>query len=69
MTAPLIIHDQRDRADQQEIVMMLADFSFTSPEEIFANLKKAAPMAGMAGSATSNWSATIRCHVPSRAMW
>jgi FtsP/CotA-like multicopper oxidase with cupredoxin domain len=51
MTAPLIIRDQRDRADQQEIVVMLADFSFTSPEEIFANLKKAKPMAGMAAPA------------------
>jgi FtsP/CotA-like multicopper oxidase with cupredoxin domain len=29
MTAPLIIRDQRDRADQQEVVVMLADFSFT----------------------------------------
>ena len=29
MSAPLIIHDQRDRPDEQEIVMMLADFSFT----------------------------------------
>ena len=55
MTAPLIIHDQRDRADQQEVVIMLADFSFTPPEQIFAGLKKAGPMAGMAalaGSAT-----------------
>jgi FtsP/CotA-like multicopper oxidase with cupredoxin domain len=48
MTAPLIIRDQRDRGDQQEVVVMLADFSFTPPEEIFANLKKARPMAGMA---------------------
>jgi FtsP/CotA-like multicopper oxidase with cupredoxin domain len=51
LTAPLIIRDQRDRADQQEVVIMLADFSFTRPEEIFAGLKKAAPMAGMPGSA------------------
>ena len=32
MAAPLIIHDQRDRPDQQEVVVMLADFSFTPPE-------------------------------------
>ncbi len=51
MAAPLIIRDQRGRADQQEIVIMLADFSFTPPEQIFAGLKKAAPMAGMAASA------------------
>ena len=47
MTAPLIIHDQRDRADQQEVVVMLADFSFTPPEEIYANLRKSGSMAGM----------------------
>jgi predicted AAA+ superfamily ATPase len=39
MAAPLIIRDQRDRADQQEVVVMLADFSFTPPEQIFAALK------------------------------
>ena len=32
MTAPLIIHDEPDRADQQEVVAMLADFSFTPSE-------------------------------------
>src|SRR5216684_2175045 len=40
MTAPLIIRDQRDRPDQQEVVVMLADFSFTPPEQIFEELKK-----------------------------
>src|SRR5215831_8935801 len=40
MAAPLIIRDQRDRPDQQEIVVMLADFSFTPPDQIFAELKK-----------------------------
>ena len=40
MSAPLIIHDGRDRADEQEVVVMLADFSFTPPEQIFENLKK-----------------------------
>ena len=50
MAAPLIIHDQRDRADEQEIVVMLADFSFTPPEQIFENLKKSGSMAGMGKS-------------------
>jgi FtsP/CotA-like multicopper oxidase with cupredoxin domain len=50
LAAPLIIHDQRDRPDQQEIVLLLADFSFTPPEEILANLKK--PMPGMAKAMT-----------------
>ena len=40
MTAPLIIHDERDRSDEQEVVVMLADFSFTPAEQIFENLKK-----------------------------
>ena len=50
MAAPLIIRDQRARADQQEVVVMLADFSFTPPEQIFEGLKKSGSMAGM-GSA------------------
>jgi FtsP/CotA-like multicopper oxidase with cupredoxin domain len=55
MAAPLIIADQRDRHDQQEVVLMLADFSFTPPEEILAGLKKnsdmpSMPKAGMDGS-------------------
>ena len=48
MTAPLIIHDERDRPDEQEVVVMLADFSFTPAEQIFENLKKSGSMAGMA---------------------
>jgi FtsP/CotA-like multicopper oxidase with cupredoxin domain len=47
MTAPLIIHDQRDRPDEQEVVVMLADFSFTPSEQIFENLKNSGSMAGM----------------------
>jgi FtsP/CotA-like multicopper oxidase with cupredoxin domain len=50
MAAPLIIHDGRDLADEQEVVVMLADFSFTPPEQIFENLKKSGSMAGMAKS-------------------
>ena len=48
MTAPLIIHDERDRPDEQEVVVMLADFSFTPSEQIFDNLRKSDAMAGMA---------------------
>ncbi len=47
MTAPLIIHDQRDLADEQEVVVMLADFSFTPPEEILRRPRKPGSMAGM----------------------
>jgi FtsP/CotA-like multicopper oxidase with cupredoxin domain len=40
LAAPLIIRDERDRPDKQEIVIMLADFSFTPPEEIYERLRK-----------------------------
>ncbi|HEY3909010.1 MAG TPA: multicopper oxidase family protein [Stellaceae bacterium] len=53
MSAPLIIRDQRDKPGRQEIVLMLEDFSFTPPEEIFANLKKGGSMPGMARAATT----------------
>jgi FtsP/CotA-like multicopper oxidase with cupredoxin domain len=49
LAAPLIIRDQRDRPDQQEVIVMLADFSFTPPEQIFEGLKKGG-MSSMAGS-------------------
>jgi FtsP/CotA-like multicopper oxidase with cupredoxin domain len=48
MTAPLIIHDERDRPDEQEVVVMLADFSFTPAEQIFENLKTSGSMGAMA---------------------
>src|SRR5262245_12104646 len=51
MAAPLIIHDRRDRADQQEVIVMLTDFSFTPPEQIFEALKKDTGMAAMTGAA------------------
>jgi FtsP/CotA-like multicopper oxidase with cupredoxin domain len=53
MLAPLIIHDERDRAGEQEVVLMLNDFSFTPPEEIFAGLKKGSNMPKMAGPSPS----------------
>jgi FtsP/CotA-like multicopper oxidase with cupredoxin domain len=50
LAAPLIIHDRAERRNKREIVVMLADFSFTPPEEIFAGLRKA-PMAPMGPAA------------------
>ena len=39
--APLIIHDPAEAAlDRQEVVVLLHDFSFRSPEEILAGLTK-----------------------------
>ena len=41
MTAPLIVHSADDiRADRQEVVLMLHDFSFQSPEELLGGLIK-----------------------------
>jgi len=52
LSAPLIIRKPEDqRADEQEVVVMLHDFSFTPPEELMAKLTGGAPMpaAGHAG--------------------
>ena len=40
LAAPLIVSDSRDQRGQQDIIVMLADFSFTPPEQIFAGLRK-----------------------------
>jgi FtsP/CotA-like multicopper oxidase with cupredoxin domain len=43
LSAPLIVHDGTDeRADEQQIVIFLGDFSFTPPKEIYAGLRKPA---------------------------
>jgi FtsP/CotA-like multicopper oxidase with cupredoxin domain len=52
MTAPLIIRDARDQPGQQEIVLMLSDFSFAQPEEIYTTLKKPKGMTDMGGKAS-----------------
>ena len=51
--APLIIHDPAEAAlDRQEVVVLLHDFSFRSPEEILADLTKSTgASAGMGGMA------------------
>jgi FtsP/CotA-like multicopper oxidase with cupredoxin domain len=41
LSAPLIVHDpSEERADEQEIILFLGDFSFTSPTEIYDKLRK-----------------------------
>src|SRR3982074_2268797 len=54
MTAPLIVRSAEDmRADRQEVVLMLHDFSFRTPDELLAGLTKsngnqsAMPTSGM----------------------
>jgi FtsP/CotA-like multicopper oxidase with cupredoxin domain len=59
MLAPLIIHDGREQPGEQEVVLMLNDFSFTPPDEIFAGLKKkSGSMSNMAAPAPQTASAT-----------
>ncbi len=42
MTAPLVVEDEvARREDRQEIVLLLHDFTFQSPEEVLANLTNA----------------------------
>ncbi len=46
MSAPLIIRAEGRSADRQEVVLLLNDFAFKSPDEIFDGLRKAATPAG-----------------------
>lgn len=47
LSAPLIVRKAEDHgADEQEVVMMLHDFSFTPPEALMAKLTGGAPMPG-----------------------
>ena len=40
LSAPLIVHDSADKAsDVQQVIVMFGDFSFTPPQEIFAQLR------------------------------
>src|SRR5258705_12755593 len=42
MTAPLIVHDGAElREDRQEVVLMLHDFTFRTPDEVLASLTSA----------------------------
>jgi FtsP/CotA-like multicopper oxidase with cupredoxin domain len=56
MSAPLIIRDPRDESDQQEIVLMLRDFSFAPPDEIYAALKKPKTISAMGDKPASGMS-------------
>ncbi|MCI0465743.1 MAG: multicopper oxidase family protein [Beijerinckiaceae bacterium] len=49
MTAPLIIRDPGASSGEQEIIVLLNDFSFTPPSQIFAQLRKGQTVAAHAG--------------------
>jgi FtsP/CotA-like multicopper oxidase with cupredoxin domain len=53
LSAPLIVHDPSDKTDEQEIILFLGDFSFTSPTEIFTKLRKPAAKAMAMGGNTA----------------
>jgi FtsP/CotA-like multicopper oxidase with cupredoxin domain len=40
LSAPLIVHDPSNKVDEQEIILFLGDFSFTSPAAIYSKLRK-----------------------------
>ncbi len=49
MAAPLIVTDPAEAArDEQQVVVLFHDFSFKSPEELLAGLRRAPAMSGMA---------------------
>ena len=50
LLAPLIIHDGRGTGAQRELVVLLNDFSFTPPEQIYEGLRKGGNMSNMAGA-------------------
>jgi FtsP/CotA-like multicopper oxidase with cupredoxin domain len=55
LSAPLIVHDPSDKVDEQEIILFLGDFSFTSPSSIYAKLRQPAPKAmAMGGKPDAN---------------
>lgn len=50
MAAPLIVRDPSERGlDEREVVVLLHDFSFRSPEELLAGLQDGSPGHGMMG--------------------
>lgn len=50
LAAPLIVRTEADmKADRQEVVMLLHDFSFKTPEEVMAEITGGAATGGMSG--------------------
>jgi FtsP/CotA-like multicopper oxidase with cupredoxin domain len=54
LSAPLIVHERSNEGGhEQEVVLFLGDFSFTSPTEIYAGLRKPKPKMMAMGSSAS----------------
>lgn len=55
LTAPLIVHDDASvREDRQEVVLMLHDFSFRTPDELLTDLTGTSAAIPMGGGKRSN---------------
>jgi len=65
-SAPLIVRDPAYEPDRQEVVLFLHDFSFKSPDEIYAGLRGAG--ASPAGHAMDQMSAASGNHMQGMAM-
>lgn len=69
MTAPLIVRDGHGARDEQDVVLLLNDFSFTPPEELLARLREHKPMAMAAhGAAHGTAHGTAMASMPEMAM-
>ncbi len=71
MTAPLIVHDAAElREDRQEIVLMLHDFTFRTPEEVLAGLTgtSAATVQAMAQKMEEAAARTVGSNAPHASM-
>jgi FtsP/CotA-like multicopper oxidase with cupredoxin domain len=61
LAAPLIVKDNEPR-DEQDVVIMLHDFSFATPEEILTRLKNGTAKQGASGNSIVIWSGTTHGH-------
>lgn len=58
LAAPLIVRDPADKsADEQEVIVFLGDFSFSSPKEVYAKLRAGAKSAAAVGDGKSGMKA------------
>ena len=65
MTAPLIVQDEAtQREDRQEVVVMLHDFTFRTPDEVLAGLTGTSAEAAHAMAQQARWPATPGAAAP-----
>jgi FtsP/CotA-like multicopper oxidase with cupredoxin domain len=65
LSAPLIVHEQSDEGkDEQEVVVLLGDFSFTPPTEIYAKLRRPRKAMDMGGRKTGEMKKSMATSKP-----